>query len=233
MTDTPNTLKIKALELANHVGEKPGEVVARATAYHAWLSGAAAAPAGAGAANKPAGATTAAGTTKPGATAGATGTATTKPDPKAEAAKKAAAEAAKKAAEAAKKAATDAAAKEAKAGKGAAAKPGAANAQSVPGDTKAPGGKNTYQDVVDALCKVREAVGKDTALKILADDGGGVKSVRDLKPALYDAVVEGCENEISGEGGAAEDDGTGGAAGAEFEDPTAQPEVDELGLAVS
>src|ERR1035437_6105825 len=48
-------VKIKALELANHLGGTHAEVVARATAYHAFLSGAAAAkPAAPAAAAKPA-----------------------------------------------------------------------------------------------------------------------------------------------------------------------------------
>jgi hypothetical protein len=61
--------KVKALELANQfTGEAPEKIVARATAYHAFLTGGAAAkPAAAAAATKPA--TTKPATTKPAATA--------------------------------------------------------------------------------------------------------------------------------------------------------------------
>ena len=55
-------------------------------------------------------------------------------------------------------------------------------------DTKDPNGKNTYKDVVDALKAVKNAQNKDAALAIMKNVGG-VDSVRDLKPALYDAVV--------------------------------------------
>lgn len=173
--------------------EKSSDVIARAIAYHAFLSGG-----GAVAASK------AATTANP---SGATKATETKPDPKTAASSNKAA---------ASKAESKPDAKPA--AKPAAAPKGGANAQAVAGDTKAPGGKNTYQDVVNALCKVRDKNSKNDAVKILAEDGGGAKSVRDLKPALYDAVVEGCENVLSEEGvetGAADpgdefDDGTGG-----------------------
>lgn len=213
MTDLSPT-KTKALELSIHVHGTPQEVVARAAVYHAFLTGSAAAAAAAPAASaasaggKPA-------AVKPDAAAGgkpAGGKPTAgKPDaaPKTEASK------------------ADAPKTEAPkpAPKATAAKAGA-SAQQVPADTKAPGGKNTYADVVEALRKVKDKTTKEDALAILKEDGGNAASVRDLKPALYDAVVEGCENALSGEG--EDESGAGGEAG--FEDPTAQPDRDELGL---
>jgi hypothetical protein len=83
----------------------------------------------------------------------------------------------------------------------AAPKPGAA-AAAPKGDTKDPKGTNTYDDVVAALQKVMASVpgdnkgrdkGRALAYEILAAKGGGVKGVRDLKPALYDTVVAACE----------------------------------------
>jgi hypothetical protein len=210
MTDTTPNHKLSALQLAIHVGGTPDEVVKRATVYHAYLSGAAQSAAGATPGPKTT-ATTGATPGPKGATPGPKGATTAAPGPKA---------GATTAAPGPKAGATTAA----PGPKAAAAKAGPANAQAVSGDTKAPGGKNTYQDVVNALCKVREKITKDEALKVLAEDGGGVKSVRDLKPALYDAVVEGCDNALSAEGGAE------ASGGVEFDDPTASPPTDELGL---
>jgi hypothetical protein len=72
-----------------------------------------------------------------------------------------------------------------------------------PAGTKAPGGKYTVEQVRE---KVREVaanpnLGKTTAIDILDQDGGGVKSVRDLKPENYDKVYEACAVAIQTEGG--------------------------------
>lgn len=219
MTDTTaaNPNKIKALELANQHTAEPAKVVERAQVYHAFLAGTAAPAAGA----TTGGATTTKATVGAGAGAGAganknaAGANNNKPD------------AAKAAAD--KKAAEKVIADKAAADKAAAAKPkadaakGAPTGAAVPPDTKAPGGKNTYADVVNALRKVKDKSSKEDAVAILVEDGGGAKSVRDLKPALYDAVVEACNNVL-------EADGAEAAAGGQVEDPTAQPERDELGL---
>jgi hypothetical protein len=176
MTDNVDPIKLKALELANAhpAGGSHDVVVARAGAYHAYLTGGAATkPATTGAAkpatDKPAKATPAAGTTTAAAKPGAA-----QPKPTTDKPKPAAA-----------------------AGAAKPATPGApAN------DTKDPNGKNTYEDVVAALQKVMRSVpgdndkkdkGREKAYAILAEKGNGVKGVRDLKPALYDAVVDACE----------------------------------------
>lgn len=158
--------KSKALDLANQHAAPPDAVVARAAAYHAFLTG------GAAPATKPA----ATATTKP-----ATGTATTKPA-------------------ATKPAAT----------KPAATKPAAAPAA---GSTKAPGGTHTQDDVRDIVRKVATTpgLGKDRAIEILKEDGGGVESFKDLKPESFDAVYEACQSALSG--------GEGGEAVADAEDP--------------
>lgn len=200
--------KVKALELAQLGGGTAAEVVARANVYNAFLSGTAAP---ANPANPKAGAAT-----PPAAGKGANATGPKAPaagaNPKAAGSPKAAAAGANSKANGATAPKANGA-----------AKAGAANAQAVPGDTKAPGGANTYNDVVAALCRVREKINKDEALSILSTDGGGVKSVRDLKPALYDAVVEGCNAALSDEGAPAD-------TGAEFDTGTEQPATDELGL---
>jgi hypothetical protein len=181
MSESPSldVHKAKALELAVQAGGEPAKVVERAHAYHEFLNGKATGkPAGAAAAQtttatpKPAAATTG----KPAAAPKATPAPGTKP-----------AAAAKPGAAAPKAAA--------------AAAPGAA----PKGDTKDPKGNNTYDDVTAALQKVMRSVpgddkkhdaGRKLAYEILAAKGGGVKGVRDLKPALYDAVVAGCEAAI-------------------------------------
>lgn len=198
--------KSKALELANAHPATPDEIVKRAVAYHAFLSGTTAAPKATAAPAAP--------------KAGAPGTSTT---PKAPAAPKAGAApkapAAPKAG-AAPKAPAAAPKADAKAG---------ASAQPVAADTKAPGGTYTYADVVAKLREVQgnAGLGRDKAFEILAAKGGGVKSVRDLKPTAYDAVVEGCDAALN-EGDPPEH--TGG--GTEVEDPTATPELDDLGMPV-
>lgn len=249
MTDAPTiNHKIKALELANQHTAEPADVVKRATAYHAFLSGAAAPAAGATAGATPpkttAGATAgatppktpaagAAGAAKPGAAGAANKPAANKPA--AGAAKPGAAGAANKpAAGAAKTPAAGAA-------KAGAAKPGAgASAGAIPGDTKAPDGVHTYAEVVAKLREVsgEGGVNRDAAFKIL-DDNGGAKSVRELKPANYDAVVAAAEALLAGGGeaaGAADDDllgdppeQTAGGLAADM-DPTAQAPRDDMGL---
>jgi nucleoid-associated protein YgaU len=107
--------------------------------------------------------------------------------------------AAAKADDVAKKAAT-AAAEKAAAAKAAAAKTPAGPATG----TKAPGGRYTVDQVRD---KVREvatnaSLGRDSAKDILDQDGGGVKSVKDLKPENYDKVYEACQVALQSEGSA-------------------------------
>jgi hypothetical protein len=216
MSDAPavDPHKRLALELANNQGGEPAKVVERANTYHAFLTGktaAAAAAAPAAGTQKPTTApkaTPAAGTqtaasSKPGAATPKTGTAATAPK----------ATAAPKATTAPK---TGAAANAA----GAAPK----------GDTKDPKGNNTYDDVVAALQKVMRSVkgdndkrdkGRKLAYDLLAQHGGGVKGVRDLKPALYDAVVAACDAAVNPKAkpaAAPEPDDLGGA-----------PEADDLG----
>lgn len=242
MTDTLNPHKVKALELAVQAGGAHAEIVARAGAYHAFLTGTAAAPAGAAgastgaktpAADKGANAAPAGGTTgaktpaaeKPAGGKGATA------DPKAGAGTPAG-----KGATADPKAGAgkgpDPKANGATAPKPAAAKAATPpSAQSIPADTKAPGGKNTYADVVAMLHKVQNGpAGRPECFKILLEDGGGAKSVRDLKPAFYDAVVEACTNVIA-------DDGAGSAEAADESDPLGElgaaaggQERDDMGL---
>jgi hypothetical protein len=199
MSDTPaiDPHKAKALELANIAGGSHAEVIARATAYHGFLTGTAAPKAAAAttAAPKTGGATTTAPKATPAAGAAQTskpGAAAPKTTPAAGTAPKAAATAA------APKGATTAP-------KAAAAKPGAA-APMPPGDTKDPNGTHTFSDVSAALqsvvnsglnpkaSKEDQAAARDTgkaaAYVILDKTGGGAKSVRDVKPALYDKVVK-------------------------------------------
>lgn len=219
--------KTKALELAIQGGGTAAEVVARATTYEGFLSGTKPA-AGAAATTKapatppPAGKAT---TAKANATGAATGAG--KPN--------GATPPAGKPNGAAPAAAKPAAAK--------AATPGAgASAQAVPSDTKAPGGVNTYADVVNKLRDVMTKftdpaspnAGRVKALGILTETGKA-KSVRELKPALYDTVVTALDAALTeGEAADAEDalgdppEHTGG--GLDVEDPTAQEPRDELGM---
>jgi type II secretory pathway component HofQ len=111
------------------------------------------------------------------------------------------------AAKAAVKAAADAAAKASakaaadKAAKAAADKPKAPAA----GAAKTPGGKFTSDQVRDLIRQVASnpSLGRQSALDILADDGGGVTKVTDLKPEVFDAVAEACKVLLSGEGAGA------------------------------
>ena len=184
--------RLTALELANHhVGEAPNQIVDRAHAYHAFLTGkatgkpatagttqtaAAAAQPAAAATGKPATATT----TKP---AAATAT-PTKP-----AAAKATPAPGTKPATPTKPAAA--------APKPAATKPAATATapvagQNPPDDTKDPNGKNTFKNVSDALRAVKNAQGVEAA-KAIMKKFGGAGWLRDVKPPLYDAVVGACE----------------------------------------
>lgn len=85
----------------------------------------------------------------------------------------------------------------------AAPKPAAARAAAPaangmpPDDTKDPNGKNTFGNVVAALRKLNKAQGKDVALAVLAKAGGGVGTVRDLKPPMFDAVVGAVEQALN------------------------------------
>ena len=74
--------------------------------------------------------------------------------------------------------------------------------KSIAGDTKDPNGIHTYDNVVAALRRVMVSVkgdnknndaGRRQAYAILAGVGDGAKNVRELKTALYDAVVFACE----------------------------------------
>jgi hypothetical protein len=119
------------------------------------------------------------------------------PAPKAETPKPAAApkpEAAKPAA-----APKPEAAKPAAAPKPAAAAPKPAAA---PAPTKAPGGKYTSDQVREVIRKVatNKSLGKQSALDILDQDGGGVQNVTNLKPEFFDAVYEACQALLSTEG---------------------------------
>ncbi len=199
-----NPHKVKALELAVQLGGDDKTTVARAAAFHAFLTG--------GPSATPA-SPAAAGGGKPATPANPTAAGTTpKPSPKPAAAPKAADKAA------APKPAEKPAAKPT----GTAAKPGAgaaASAQAPAGDTKAPGGKHTYDDVVKALCDVRAKSGKDD---------GDFQRGKVVVAALYDAVVEGCRNALEGEGEGTET----AAADATTEDLTAGPQLDEFGMPV-
>jgi hypothetical protein len=227
--------KVKALELAVQGGGTATEIVTRATAYEGFLSG-----------TKPAAGAAAAATTKAPATPPPAGKATTAKATATGAATGAAAAngagkpngatpPAGKPNGAAPAATKPAAAK--------AATPGAgASAQAVPSDTKAPGGVNTYADVVNKLRDVMTKftdpaspnAGRVKALGILTEIGKA-KSVRELKPALYDTVVTALDAALTeSEAADAEDalgdppEHTGG--GLDVEDPTAQEPRDELGM---
>lgn len=99
-----------------------------------------------------------------------------------------------------KAAAAPAAATPAKPAKAAAAAPAAA---------KAPNGKYTSEQVRDIIRKVatNPTLGKQSALDILDQDGGGVTNVTNLKPENFDAVYDACNALLSSEG-----DGAGPAA---------------------
>jgi hypothetical protein len=88
--------------------------------------------------------------------------------------------------------------------KKAAEKAAADKASAASTTTKAPvkGGKHTDAQVREMIRKVAadKNLGKQAAKNILADDGGGVERVLDLKPEFYDAVFEACEVLLKGEG---------------------------------
>ena len=184
--------RLTDLELANHhVGEAPNQIVDRAHAYHAFLTGKAT--------GKPA----TAGTTQTAAAAAAaqpaaaaTGKPATAPTTKpATATKPAAAKATP--APGTKPAATTTTKPAAAAPKPAATKPAATATapvagQNPPDDTKDPNGKNTFKNVSDALRAVKNAQGVEAA-KAIMKKFGGAGWLRDVKPPLYDAVVGACE----------------------------------------
>ena len=197
--------RLTALELANHhVGEAPNQIVDRAHAYHAFLTGkapgkpatagttqtaAAAAQPAAAATGKPATATP----TKPAAatatpTKPAAAKATPAPGTKPAATTKPAAAAPKPAAAAPKPAATKPAAT--------AAATAPVAGQNPPDDTKDPNGKNTFKNVCNALAAVKSAQGVEAAKAVMKKAGGGAGWVRDVKPTLYDAVVGACEQAL-------------------------------------
>lgn len=177
------TARQRALELANsHIGAtpiSPTEVVARAAAYHTFLTGAKATVTNPLANNKPDKAAAAAsgtpaqssGTAK-GAAAGKPATTGTKP---------------------------------AAGGKPAAGKPAAAAmVAAAAGNVKGPGGTYTKDQVRDKLREIAttDGLGRDRVYEILKEDGEGVESLSALKPEHFDAVYEGCTNALGGgEGG--------------------------------
>jgi type II secretory pathway component HofQ len=90
-----------------------------------------------------------------------------------------------------------------------AAKPAAKPAAAAPAAAKAPNGKHDSVQVRDAIRKVatNPNLGKQSALDILDQDGGGVTNVTNLKPEFFDAVFEACQALLAGEGeGAPADD---------------------------
>lgn len=208
MTDTLDVHKAKALELAVSAGA-PGaphaQVVERAKAFHEFLTG------------KPD--TSGAATTKvtaPAAKPGAQGAAKPATAPKATPATGAKTPAPAKAGAATPKAGADA---------------------PPPGDTKDAKGNNTFDDVKAALLKVMRSVpgdndkhdkGRKLAYDVLATHGGGVKAVRDLKPALYDTVVAACEQATKPKAKGAPATPPKAAAPAVVEDDLGQP-VDTSG----
>lgn len=174
--------KVKALELANVHIAPHADVIARANAYHSYLTGKAT--------GKPA----TAATTQPAAapaqsTAAATGKPAAAPKPAPAAGAKATPAPGTKPAASTKPAV--ATPKPAAAKSDTAATPPAAGTNPPP-DTKAPGGKHTWKNMCDALTAVKEAQNKDVALAILKKAGGATWA-RDVKPTLYDAVVGACE----------------------------------------
>lgn len=131
--------------------------------------------------------------------------------------------------------------------KAAASKDNKATGEAVAGDTKGPDGTHTYNDVVAALRRVQECKlygtkeqAREKAFEIMAAKGSGAKSVRDLKPALYDAVVKGCDAALKPAKPAEDPLGdpperTGGGHDADpafdIDGLTGQPERDEFGNA--
>jgi hypothetical protein len=94
---------------------------------------------------------------------------------------------------------------------------GAGKGTTPPAAAKAPGGKFNSEQVRDIIRKVatNPSLGKQSALDILDQDGGGVTNVTNLKPENFDKVYEACQALLSSEGGNEPD-----AAVDEF-DPTA------------
>lgn len=92
---------------------------------------------------------------------------------------------------------------------------GAGKNTAAPAAAKAPGGKYNSEQVRDIIRKLatNPSLGKQSALDILDQDGGGVTNVTNLKPEFFDAVYEACQALLSSEGEA--------GAGADDFDPTA------------
>lgn len=86
----------------------------------------------------------------------------------------------------------------------------------APAAAKAAGGKYNSEQVRDIVRKVATtpSLGKQSALDILDQDGGGVTNVTNLKPENFDKVYEACQALLSSEGG-------GETADADEFDPTA------------
>ena len=113
--------------------------------------------------------------------------------------------AAKAAADTKAKAEAETKARAAAAATAAAAKAAAAPKGTAPvAGTKAPGGKFTVDQVRDKIREVatNPGLGRQSASDILDQDGGGVKSVKDLKPENYDKVYEACQVALQSEGSA-------------------------------
>ncbi len=181
--------RAKALELANQHIAPHAEVVARATAYHGFLTG------------KPTGKPATAGTTQTTAAptqpaAAATGKPVTPPKPAGAKTPPAAGAKAAPAPGTKPAASTKSAAAAPKATPATAATP-PASGQNPPLDTKAPGGTNTWKNMCDALTAVKTALGKDAALAIMTKVGGGATWARDVKPELFDAVVAAAKQAIT------------------------------------
>ncbi len=98
----------------------------------------------------------------------------------------------------------------------AAAKPGATAAKQP---AKAAGGKHTIDEVRTLIRAVSaaEALGKEEAVNILDEDGGGVGNVSNLKAENYDKVYEACVSALTGAGVAVP--GAEQEAGDEGDDP--------------
>lgn len=78
----------------------------------------------------------------------------------------------------------------------------AAGPKGAPSGTKAPGGKYTIDQVRELIRQIatNAGLGKQSAKDILADDGGGVEKVVELKPEFYDSVAEACKVLLNAEG---------------------------------
>ena len=75
-----------------------------------------------------------------------------------------------------------------------------------PDAAKTPTGKYNYGQVRDIVRKVAMnlSLGKETAVDVLDQDGGGVTSVSSMLPENLDNVYEACQVLLSGEGASSE-----------------------------